>query len=83
MKQQLLIYVFELGIEKAHHSWSESGHTFTANELLEWLITTVMPMTQKLDRQGQLLMEPTVEGRSLSAGPTLMGLYRSWEFDQE
>ena len=50
LKQQLLIYVLGLGIEKAHHPWSEGGHTFTADELLEWLITTMMPMAKKLDR---------------------------------
>ena len=60
LKQQLFIYVLGLGIEKAHHPWSEDGHTFTADELLESLITTVMPMAKKLDRQAKLSMEPTV-----------------------
>ena len=71
LKQQLLIYVLGLGIEKAHHPWSEGKHTFAADELLEWLITTLIPMAKKLERQGQLSTKPKMEGRSLPAGPTL------------
>ena len=33
-----------MGWEKAHHPWSKNGHTYSAVELLDHLVTTVIPL---------------------------------------
>ena len=70
-KQQLLMIKNGLEISAAHHPWKKDGHTFTGDELLEWIITTAMPLAQELERKRQLPTEPTVRMRSLPQVPKL------------
>ena len=43
-KEQIHIRYLGLGWEKAHHPWSKNGHTYSAVELLDHLVTTVIPL---------------------------------------
>jgi len=43
-KEQILIRYLGLGWEKAYHPWLRDKYTFTAMELLEHLVNTVIPL---------------------------------------
>ena len=45
-KEQILIRYLGLGWEKAYHPWSKDKYTFTATELLEHLVKTVIPLAK-------------------------------------
>ena len=62
VKEQILIAYLGLGIEGAHHPWSEkqgtTTHTFTADELFEHFVLTVLPLVNELKRKGKLPTKP-------------------------
>ena len=43
-KDRIHICYLGLGWEKAHHPWSKNGNTYSAVELLDHLVTTVILM---------------------------------------
>ena len=43
VKEQIRIRIIGFGWQDLHHPWSKEGHTFTANELLQYLIDTLIP----------------------------------------
>ena len=59
-----LIRYLGLGLEEAHHPWSENGHTFTSKELLNHFIHVVLP----LEKKSELPMEASTTAPPL---PTL------------
>jgi hypothetical protein len=62
VKEQLSIAYLGLGIEGAHHPWSEKqgtvAYTFTVDELFEHFVLTVLPLVNELKRKGKLPTEP-------------------------
>ena len=43
VKEQLEIHIIGFGWQDLHHPWSKEGHTYTANELLQYLTEKLIP----------------------------------------
>ncbi len=43
VKEQIRIRIIGFGWQDLHHPWSKEGHTFTANELLQYLTEKLIP----------------------------------------
>ena len=71
VKDQILILLFGLGIEEAHHPWSKDGHTYSADELFEHLATVAIPRYVELKRAGKL---PTEAPMTLPRAPNTVTL---------
>ena len=57
VKEQILIRCLGLGIKEAHHPWSKDKYTYTADELFDQLIKTVIPLVSELKQQNKLPTE--------------------------
>ncbi len=43
VKEQIRIRIIGFGWQDLHHPWCQEGHTYTANELLQYLTDTLIP----------------------------------------
>ena len=51
VKEKILIRYLGLGIKEAYHPWSKGEHMYTADELLDHLINTIIPLESELKQQ--------------------------------
>ena len=58
VKEQMLSRYLGLGWVKAHHPWTNKGHTYTATELLEHFVKVVLPLTETMEVSAEPPLKP-------------------------